>query len=122
MSAQNCPSTLFLVGFKCEHNIYVPSPKSNFSENALSFNHSAPKHGWRTLRPLAPVTTPMKNQWMDGKARTKLIYRQVSPPCWSSVQPLPSLRSISQSPILEAIEAAHEVTICVMLPPCYRVY
>lgn len=33
------------------------------------------------------------------------------------------LRSISQSPIFKTIEAAHEVTtICVMLPPSYRVY
>lgn len=90
----------------------------------LFLNHGAPKHGWRALRPLAPsVTAPMKNQWMDGKARTGLIYTQVSPQGWSAMQPLLSLRSISQSPISEAIKAAHEVTtICVVLPLRYRVY
>lgn len=63
MSVQNCPSTLFLVCFKCEHSICVSSPKSNFCENVLSFNHGAPECGWRPLTP--SVTIPMRMQWVD---------------------------------------------------------
>lgn len=86
--------TFFLACFKHEHIIYFPSPKPNICENALSFNHSAPKGGWRALRLLRPsVTAPTKHQSMDGKAQSALMCAQVSPQCQSAMQPLTSLRS-----------------------------
>lgn len=85
---------VFLACFKCEHIIYVPTPKPNLCQNALSFNHDGPKGRWRALRPLTlSVTAPMKHHCMDGKARSGLVYGQVSPQHWSGMQALPLLRS-----------------------------
>lgn len=78
-----------------------------------NYSHEEPVGGW------------MARPGLDYIHNIIYIYPGVSPPFVCNTTPAltQELRSISQSPILEATEAAHEVTtISVILPPCYNVY